>query len=93
MAGTPKSISMIKQILHLHTQGYGIKTISRNLGISKNTVKRYLKQAETKGLPPEFITSHSNESLEQRIPSIMGVFIHLFCLPIFVVKTVYGNTN
>lgn len=33
MAGTPKSISMIKQILHLQGLGYGIKTISRELGI------------------------------------------------------------
>ena len=64
MAGTPKSISMIKQIVQLHGLGYGIKTISRDLGISKNTVKRYLRQAESKGLPPEAITSHSNESLE-----------------------------
>ena len=64
MAGTPKSISMVKQILHLHGLGYGIKTISRDLGISKNTVRRYLRQAGSKGLPPEAITSHSNESLE-----------------------------
>ena len=64
MAGTPKSISMIKQILHLQGLGYGIKTISRELRISKNTVKRYLRQAESKGLPPGAISSHSNETLE-----------------------------
>lgn len=65
MAGTPKSISMVKQILHLHGLGYGIKTISRELGgVSKNTVKRYLRQAESKGLAPEAVSTHSNESLE-----------------------------
>ena len=63
MAGTPKSISMIKQILHLHGLGYGIKTISRELGVSKNTVKRYLRRAESKGLPPEVVSTHNNEVL------------------------------
>ncbi|SFT06694.1 Helix-turn-helix domain of resolvase, partial [Porphyromonadaceae bacterium NLAE-zl-C104] len=64
MAGTPKSISMVKQILHLHGLGYGIKTISRELGVSKNTIKRYLRQAESRGLAPEAVSSHSNEALE-----------------------------
>lgn len=64
MTGTPKSISMVKQILHLHRLGYGIKTIPRDLGISKNTVKRYLRQTVSKGVPPEAISTHSNEALE-----------------------------
>lgn len=63
MAGTPKSISMIKQIVQLHDLGYGIKTISRELGISKNTVKRYLRQVESKGLTREAVSTCSNESL------------------------------
>ncbi len=65
MARTAKSISMIKQILRLHRLGYGIKTISRDLGISKNTVKRYLQQAQEAGLTPEVLTSRDNESLEE----------------------------
>ena len=65
MAGTPKSISMVKQILHLHGLGYGIKTISRELGISKNTVRRYLGQAREKGITPESVSTRSNESLER----------------------------
>lgn len=64
MAGTTKSISMIKQILRLYGLGYGIKTISRDLGISKNTVKRYLQQVQEAGLTPEVLTSRDNESLE-----------------------------
>lgn len=55
---------MVKQILHLHGLGYGIKTISRELGISKNTVKRYLHRVESRGLPPEAISTHCNESRE-----------------------------
>ena len=35
-------MSQIKQMLRLYKQGTGIKTIARNLGISKNTVKSYL---------------------------------------------------
>jgi len=39
MAGNPKSMSQIKQLLQLHQQGKSIKFIARSLAISKNTVK------------------------------------------------------
>ena len=42
MAGKPKSMSQIKQLLRLYKQGKGKKTIAQDLGISKNTVKAYL---------------------------------------------------
>lgn len=42
MAGKPKPMSQIKQLLRQHKQGTGVKSIARNLGISKNTVKSYL---------------------------------------------------
>jgi len=42
MAGKPRPMSQIKQLLHLHEQGKSIKFIARSLGISKNTVKVYL---------------------------------------------------
>lgn len=64
MAGTTKNISMIKQILQQHSLGYGVKAIARNLGISKNTVKRYLRESEIKKLTSEQVTSRSNEELE-----------------------------
>jgi transposase len=44
MAGKPKSMSQIKQLLLLHQQGKGKKTIARMLGISKTTVKNYLNK-------------------------------------------------
>jgi len=44
MAGKPKRMSQIKQLLQLHQQGKGIKFIARSLGISKNTVKTYLSK-------------------------------------------------
>lgn len=46
MAGKPKPMSQIKQLLQLHQQGKGKKEIARILGISKNTVKSYLKKVE-----------------------------------------------
>src|SRR5690606_2840036 len=46
MAGKPKSMSQIKQLLLLHQQGKGKKMIARTLGISKNTVKSYLDKLQ-----------------------------------------------
>jgi len=46
MAGKPKPMSQVKQILRMHYKGIGIKTIARNLQISKNTVKDYLRKVE-----------------------------------------------
>lgn len=42
MAATPKPMNQIKQILRLHSNGVSIKSIARQLGIARNTVKRYL---------------------------------------------------
>lgn len=42
MAGKPKPMSQIKQMIILNRQGKGVKTIARILDISKNTVKTYL---------------------------------------------------
>lgn len=46
MAGKPKPMSQIKQLLILHRQGQGIKAISRSLSMSRNTVKTYLFKLE-----------------------------------------------
>ena len=40
-------MSTIKQLMLLHQQGKGRKTIARTLGISKNTVKAYLEKLES----------------------------------------------
>ncbi len=44
MAGKPKRMSQIKQLLSQHKEGLKIKTIARNLDISRNTVKSYLSK-------------------------------------------------
>lgn len=46
MAGKPKPMREIKQLLILHQQGKSKKTIARTLGMSKNTVKSYLIKLE-----------------------------------------------
>ena len=49
MASQPICMSTLKQIIQLHRQGVGIKRIARSLGISKNTVRKYLRRLETDG--------------------------------------------
>src|SRR5690606_24126479 len=44
MAGKTKNMSQIKQLLLLHQQGKGNKTIARVLGMSRNTIKEYLRK-------------------------------------------------
>lgn len=49
MAGKPKPMSQIKQLLQLHKQGKSKKSIARILGISRNTVKSYLSKLTAMG--------------------------------------------
>ena len=65
MAGKPKRMSQVKQILQLHKQGYGNKAIARNLGISKNTVKSYLEKYRSSKLSLETLLKMEDHSLEK----------------------------
>ena len=47
MTGKPKEMSQIKQLLQMHQDGCSIKKITRTLGMSKNTVKAYLRKLTT----------------------------------------------
>lgn len=44
MAGKPKPMSQIKQLIRLHQQSKPVKFIARNLSMSKNTVKAYIQK-------------------------------------------------
>lgn len=67
MAGKPKRMSQIKQLIRLHKQGLGIKTIARELGISKNTVKSYLSKFKEGKLTPEMLLTLEEPVLEARL--------------------------
>lgn len=46
MAGKPKPMGTIKQLLRLHKKGMSKKAIARSLNMSKNTVKTYVQKLE-----------------------------------------------
>ncbi len=52
MAGKPKPMSQIKQLLELHRQGKSIKFIARSLGIARERGgQRAPRAASQQGLP------------------------------------------
>ena len=64
MAGKPKSMSQIKQLLQLHQQGKSKKFIARSLEISKNTVKVYLAKLAASPLNIESLLTLDDPVLE-----------------------------
>lgn len=60
-------MSQVKQLLRLHLQGSGKKPIARELGISKNTVKKYLEKAEADSLSIEELLKLDDPVLEGRL--------------------------
>ena len=65
MAGKPKKMSQVKQILQMHKQGIGTKTTARNLGISKNTVKNYLAKYRSSKLSLETLLKMEDHALDK----------------------------
>jgi transposase len=68
MSGTPIEMSIVKQIIRMYESGVSIKGISRNLGISRNTVKEYINKINSQNLPPP-------ELLEKETPELEGMFV------------------
>ena len=66
MAGKAKPMSQIKQLLRLHKQGQSIKSIARNLAISKNRVKSYLIKLATGKLPLSELLNLEDPVLESK---------------------------
>ena len=64
MAGKPKPMSQIKQLLQLHELGKSKKFIARSLGISKNTVKAYLAKLAASPLNLESLLTLDDPVLE-----------------------------
>jgi transposase len=69
MAGKPINMSTAKQIIALWNQGKKIKQIVKILGISKNTVKNYLKKMELLGAKPCDILNMEDMQVEKMFHS------------------------
>jgi predicted transcriptional regulator len=67
MAYKPTRMDQIKKIVEYHQKGYGKKRIARLLGMSKNTVKRYLDRIEQREIDiDELETPQEQEKMYQR---------------------------
>ena len=66
MAGKIKLMSTIKQLILLHRDGRGIKYISRQTGMSKNTVKSYILKLKTLQGDMEDLLKLDDPQLESR---------------------------
>jgi transposase len=66
MSGKPKPMSQIKQLIRLHQRGVSKKTIARDLGLSKNTVKAYLMKLERLKLDLNLLLSKDDAILESQ---------------------------
>jgi len=66
MAGKPRPMSQIKQLLQLHEQGKSIKFIARNLGISRNTVKACLAKVELSPLDIQSLLALDDPIMEAK---------------------------
>ena len=66
MAGKPKQMSQVKQLLQLHKQGRGKKEIARILHMSKNTVKAYLEKLPLSKLDVNELLSLDDPVLETK---------------------------
>ncbi|WP_290387317.1 helix-turn-helix domain-containing protein, partial [Parabacteroides goldsteinii] len=51
----------IRQVLRCYSQGYGTKSISSMLTVSRNTVKKYLQVFQRSGLDYEGVLSLSDQ--------------------------------
>jgi transposase len=64
MAGKTIMMSKLKQILLQRSNGISLQTIGRTLGISRNTVKKYLRVIDMRGYDPAELLEMSEEALE-----------------------------
>lgn len=57
-------MSKVKQIIRLRENGVALQTIAKGLGISRNTVKKYLRLIEIKGYSYQDLLNKEDEQLE-----------------------------
>ncbi len=67
MAYKPTRMDQIKKIIEYHQKGYSKRRIARLLGMSKNTVKRYLNRIEGREIDIDELDSlEEQEKIFQR---------------------------
>jgi len=59
-------MGQIKQLILLHQQGHSIKSMARELGMSKNTVKTYLKKVTDLGIKAQDLLQLDDPVLEAK---------------------------
>jgi transposase len=64
MANNPISMSKIRHILRLHSQGRSKLLIASQTGVARNTLKKYLREFEQSGLSFEEVNELSDKDLE-----------------------------
>lgn len=64
MAGKIITMSKVKQIIRLRAKGVALQTIAKAVGISRNTVKKYLRLIEIKGYSYEVLMDQEDQQLE-----------------------------
>lgn len=64
MAGTTITMSNLKQIIRHRDNGMALQTISKTLGIARNTVKKYLQLVDSKGFTYGELLCKSDEQLD-----------------------------
>lgn len=69
MAGKTKPMSQIKQLLRLSKRGHKIKQLARELSISRNTVKAYLKKIHDNGWSIDALLKLEDPELERKFHS------------------------
>ena len=63
MSNKPITMQKLRQVIRFYGQGKGTKSISRIVGISRNTVKKYLQIFHTSGINYEQIFNMSDSEL------------------------------
>lgn len=63
MSNNPISMQKLRQVIRLYGQGKGTKSINSMLGISRNTIKKYLQVYHSSGISSEAFLAMSDEEL------------------------------
>ena len=63
MSNKPITMQKLRQVIRLHCQGKGSKTINSMLGVSRNTIKKYLHIYHSSGISYDTFLSMSDSDL------------------------------